>query len=102
MMLLFHNHSETFSSPANQTVVKKVVENAQSLLPNSSCAALKGESRAFCAPLIYVCSCTEAARTYYNSAAGTERLKMSGKYTLKCVQQRRRKRLKRVYNIYVI
>ncbi|CAI8044857.1 hypothetical protein GBAR_LOCUS24847, partial [Geodia barretti] len=37
----------------------------------------------------------EAVRTYYNSAAGTEKLKISGKYEAKCVQQRRRNRLKR-------
>ena len=39
--------------------------------------------------------CAEAVRTY-NSAAGTEKLKISGKYEAKCVQQRRRNRLKRV------
>ena len=38
----------------------------------------------------------EAARTYFNSAVGTEKLKMSGKYSTKCIEQRRRNHLKRV------
>ena len=43
---------------------------------------------------------TEAARTYYSSASGTERLKSSGKYAMKCVYQWRRNRLKRVRDAY--
>ena len=37
-----------------------------------------------------------AARTYYTSYSGSERLKNSGKYKDKCAQQRRRNRLVRV------
>ena len=45
---------------------------------------------------------TEAARTYYNSAACTQKLKMSGKYNTKCVQQQRRNRRKRVSDMKCI
>ena len=38
--------------------------------------------------------CAEAVRTYYNSAAGTEKLKCQDE--AKCVKQRRTNRLKRV------
>lgn len=88
---------EAFSSPTNQAVVTKVVENALSLIPNSTAATLKGDLL-FYVSIPTLNSLIEAARTYYNSAAGTERLKTSGKYAAKCVQQRRRNRLKRVYN----
>lgn len=37
-----------------------------------------------------------AAKTYFNSANGTEQLRASGKYKDKCVKQRTRNRLMRV------
>ena len=102
-LYLLYNYRETFSSQANQAVVTKLVENALSLLPNSTAATLKGIYMhvSVCDVCIHLhstfSSFAEAGRTYYNSAAGTERLKTSGKYVAKCVQQRRRNRLKRVY-----
>ena len=38
----------------------------------------------------------EAARTYYTSMVGAQRLRDAGKYNTKCLQQRRRNRLMRV------
>ena len=38
----------------------------------------------------------EAARTYYTSMVGAQRLCDAGKYNTKCLQQRRRNRLMRV------
>ena len=89
---------ETFSSPENQAVSRKLVDNSLPLLPNSTAATLKGMCNNSFVHHIYVCLAffAEATKTYYNSAAGTERLKLKGKYTMKCVQQRRRNRLKRV------
>ena len=39
-----------------------------------------------------------AATTYFCSVSGTERLKSSGKYSSKCVRQKRRNRIMRVHN----
>ena len=38
----------------------------------------------------------DAAKTYFNSLIGLARMKNAGKYSAKCVQQRRRNRLLRV------
>ena len=92
---------EMFSNPENQTVVRKLVENSLPLLPKSTAATLRGMCNIVVGvreTLLFWLS-AEAAKTYYNSAAGTERLKSSGKYTAKCLQQRRRNRLKRVQKI---
>lgn len=43
-----------------------------------------------------VCFITDAARTYFVSMVGADRLKSSGKYATKCVKQRRRNRIRRV------
>ena len=45
----------------------------------------------FCIPIF-----TEAAKTYFTSMSGSQRLKSSGKYDSKCIQQRRRNRAIRV------
>ena len=43
--------------------------------------------------LLYI---TDAVRTYFRSLSGLKRMKSSGKYTTKCVIQRRKNRLMRV------
>ena len=100
-MYMYHSCRETFRSPVNRETTQKLVSDSKVQLPDTPSALIKGMIMVLFvlmhrSILIIVFLNLDAARTYFVSIAGSERLRSTGKYSEKCTQQRRRNRLLRV------